>query len=168
MPVNTRKVVRRPLSFASLAEIGAELDRIEAAHRAGTVRALGNWTPGMIFDHLASTFRMSLDGFPANAKPPALLKWGAQVFFKKKAVTGQPPPQGIPFPKGVDGFAPRDGVSFDAGLADLRRQLARAMSGRERMDKPSPIFGTMTHENWTGIHRGHCALHLGFLDYPGS
>ena len=167
MPVNTRKAPRRTLVFASLADISRELDRLESAHRAGRLRATGNWTPGMIFDHLASTFGMSLDGFPANAKPPALLKWGAQVFFKKKAVAGQPPPPGIPFPKGVDGFAPRDGVSFDEGLAGLRRQLARATSGAEKMNKPSPIFGTMTHENWTGLHRGHCALHLGFLD-PGA
>jgi hypothetical protein len=33
------------------------------------------------------------------------------------------------------------------------------------MDKPSPIFGTMTHADWTGLHCGHCGLHLGFLDY---
>ena len=165
MPINTKKVARRPLRFDSLEEIARELDRIEAAHRAGTLRTLGNWTPGMICDHLASTMRMSLDGFPPEAKPPVVLKWAVQAFFKRKAVAGQPPPAGIPFPKGVPAFVPRE-VSFEDGLADLRRQIARATTGGERMVRPSPIFGTLTHENWTGIHRGHCALHLGFLDRP--
>lgn len=166
MPINTKQVARRPLAFASLADISAELDRIEAAHKAGRLKANGNWTPAQILDHLAITFGLSLDGFPPDAKPPAILKWIVITFFKKKAVSGATAPAGIPFPKGVDIFTPSATISFDDALAKLRRMIARATTGGERMDKPSPLLGPMTHEQWTGLHRGHCASHLGFLD-PG-
>jgi len=167
MTVDTRKAPRRTLTFASLDDISRELDRLEAAHRAGRLKATGNWTPGEIFDHLALSFRLSLDGFPAHARPPALLKWIVRTFFKKNAVAGVPPPPGIKSAKAADIFAPRPGISFDDGLSELRSQIARVTTGGERMVKPSPLFGDLTHDQWTGLHRGHTALHLGFLD-PGA
>ncbi len=167
MPVNTKTAPRRPLAFASLADISKELDRIEAAHRAGTLRATGNWTPGEILDHLALSFRLSLDGFPPNANPPAMLKWIVRIFFKKNAVAGATPPAGINSSKAAEIFAPRKGIPFEEGMAALRTQIARVTTGGERMTRPSPLFGELTHEQWIGMHRGHCALHLGFLD-PGA
>ncbi|MFI4892885.1 MAG: DUF1569 domain-containing protein, partial [Phycisphaerales bacterium JB058] len=67
--VNTKTAPRRELSFGSLDELGAELDRLEAAGAAGNLGHTGNWTPGEILDHLANFWTCSLDGFPPGKVP---------------------------------------------------------------------------------------------------
>lgn len=42
--INTRRVERRSLHLSSIAELLVELDRIEHAEKAGTLRAVGNWS----------------------------------------------------------------------------------------------------------------------------
>jgi hypothetical protein len=161
MSVNTKKVARRTLAFHSLDDISAELDRLEAAHKAGTLRHSGNWSAGQIFQHCAILMRCALDGFP-SARAPALLRWMVALFFKRKAVAGTPPAAGIrPGPE-MAYLQPDPDITFDEGLAELRGQLARVAAG-ERFTRPSPLFGQLTHEQWTGIQCGHCALHLSFL-----
>lgn len=160
-PVNTKQAPRRALAFQSMAELSAELDRIEAAHRAGTLRTTGNWSPGQILQHVGKFMRFPIDGFPPG-KPPWLVRVLVQMFFKKKAIQGAPPPPGIKLPAGAAYLLPDDSVSFEAGMSLLREQMARIARG-ERFTHPSPLFGDLTHEEWTKLQLGHCALHLGFL-----
>ncbi len=160
--VNTKQAPRRLLKFASMAELSAELDRIEAAHRAGTLRTTGNWSPGQILQHVGKFMRFPIDGFPPG-KPPWLVRAIVQIVFKKKAIQGAPPPPGIKLPAGAAYLLPDDSVSFDAGMAFLREQIARIGRG-ERFAHASPLFGKLTHEQWTKMQLGHCAMHLGFIE----
>jgi hypothetical protein len=139
-PVNTKRAERREIELRSMNELRAELDRLEAAHHAGTLRWTGNWTPGQVFRHLAIFMRFAIDGFPATMRPPAPLKWMALLAFKKKAVTGQPPPPGFRFFKGAEGLDPGPDVSFEDGLAELREVVGR-LDGGDRFTHPSPLCG---------------------------
>jgi len=161
-PVDTKKAERRDVELRSMDELKAELDRLEAAHHAGTLRWTGNWTPGQVFRHLAIFMRFAIDGFPATMRPPAPIKWMAQLLFKKKAVSGQPPPPGFRFFKGAEGLDPGPNVPFEDGIAELREVIGRLESG-DRFTHPSPLFGKLTDEQWTRLQLGHCRLHLGFL-----
>src|SRR5215468_5699248 len=63
--VNTKKVTgRRSLRFSTIDDVLADADRIAAADRAGTLKRLGNWTPGTIFTHVANWSSYPFDGYP--------------------------------------------------------------------------------------------------------
>lgn len=161
-PVNTRRVARRHVKLACLDCLTSELDRIEAAHRAGTLRTLGNWSAGQILQHISKFMRFAIDGFPPGG-PPWILKVGAQILFKRKAIERGPPPAGIKLPAGAAYLMPNDVVSFEDGLRALREQIARIERG-ERFSHPSPLFGALTHEQWMKLQLGHATMHLGFLE----
>jgi len=158
---------RRALRFTALDDLAADLDAIEAGHRAGTLVTTGNWTPGENLHHCAKVWAFSLDGWPPDAKPPGWLKFLATPFIKKSAVSGKPAPVGIPFPKGLESaFGPKPGVTFEEGMGLMRSGVSRVKAG-ERFTHPSPLFGPLTHDEWLRLHLGHCAMHLGFL-HPGG
>jgi len=164
-PVNTKTAPRRDTSFATLADIAADLDSLEAAHAAGTLTHTGNWTPGQVFEHCALVMRGSLDGFEARA--PAPLRLLARLLFKKQSVdTDKPMPAGFKLPRQASSIMPQPGRTFEDGLALLRAQLDRVGAG-QRFEKPSPVLGPLTHEQWDRLHRKHCAMHLSFL-HPGQ
>jgi len=162
MSVNTRSAPRRRLALGSLAELRAELDRIESAHRAGSLRTTGNWTAGQILEHVALLMEHSIDGFPARL--PGAMRLLGKLVFKRSALAGKPPPSGFAIPDRVSFLRPDDHTSFEQGLARIGRALDRIESG-ERFAQPSPLFGPLTHEQWERIHCGHAAMHLGFMDY---
>lgn len=160
--INTKQSARRTLAFKNLTELSAELDRIEAAHRAGTLRTTGNWSPGQILEHCSNLMRCAIDGFPGKG-PPAILRWIVILLFKKKAVSGEPPPPGIQLGKSASFLLPTDDVPFDRGMSEIREQIARITRG-DRFKHRSPVFGELTHEQWTMLQLGHCSLHLGFME----
>lgn len=164
-PVSTRRAVRRPLHFHCLNCITAELDRIEAAHGAGTLATTGNWTPGENIDHCAKLFEFALDGFPTMA--PWFVRTVARLFLRNRATSGRTAPAGFRLPKDAAYMLPRPGIPFEQAMARMRRCLARIAAG-ERMTRPNPIFGPMAHGEWVRMQCGHCQLHLGFLQYPGA
>lgn len=163
MRVNTKKAARRPIELKSLEEISADLDRIQAAHDAGTLTTTGNWTPGQVLEHVARLMECAMDGFPNGA--PAPVRWMVTLLYKKKALAGGSPPAGFKIPKGASFLRPGDETSFEEGMGKLRAIIARAQNG-ERFTHPSPVFGRLTHEEWITLNGGHATLHLSFLD-PG-
>ena len=164
-PVDTKAVQRRDLRFGDFEQVNADLDRLEAALDAGTLTHTGNWTPGENFDHLAKFLRFALDGF--SSKAPAPVRWIARMMFKKKATSSEEPiPAGFKLPKQASVLLPEPGVEDREGLQRLRTQVARILSG-EQMTHPSPLFGSLTHEEWLTLQRKHMALHLSFL-HPGA
>ena len=63
MPVDTAKVEgRRKVNYVSLQELLTDAERLSS----GPVKALGNWSPGQIYRHLAISFNGSIDGFTMN------------------------------------------------------------------------------------------------------
>src|SRR5271165_86793 len=91
MPVDTAKVEgRRKLDYASLEEVLADADRLSSA----PVKALGNWSAGQIFRHLATVYNGSIDGLTMSVPWPLRLM---APLLKKKLLRG-PMPAGIKLP----------------------------------------------------------------------
>jgi len=160
MAVNTKEASRREIGLSSLEDISAELDRIQAAHDAGTLTNTGNWGPGQVLEHVAVLMECAIDGFPS--KPPAPVKWICTLLFKKKALGGGSPPAGFKIPKQAAFLVPGENTTFDEGMARLRKVIGR-VGGGERFTHDSPIFGKLSHEQWIALQSGHATLHLSFL-----
>lgn len=157
--VNTRRCRRRLVSFRSFADISRDLDALEAAHAAGTLKALGNHAPGAVLAHVAFAVRCSFDGFTNRA--PAWLRWLGPVM--KKRVLAKPFEPGFQLSKDVDAKVWDEGASFVDGLAQLRAELARASAPGAKPGAEHPFFGKLTSEEWQVYHLRHAELHLSFL-----
>jgi Protein of unknown function (DUF1569) len=154
MPVNTAKVEgRRKLDYASFEELLADADRLGA----GPVKALGNWSAGQIFQHLALAFNGSIDGFTMSF--PWYFRLMAKI-FKKKLLAG-PMPAGFNLPtEGGKALLPPP-ISTEEGLADLHAAVARLE--REPHRARHPMFGDLPKEQWDKLHLKHASLHMSFL-----
>lgn len=158
--VDTGKVKRRVVRFHSVADLRADLGRIEAAQRAGTLRTLGNWTPGQIVGHLATWAQFSFDGNPL--RPPWIIRF--IVGRRKNRYLDGGLPAGVKIPRVPGGTLGMEDAPFDEAMARYRRVMDRLE--REAPTRPNVIFGRLTHEEWIKLHLRHAELHLGFLD-PG-
>jgi len=158
---NTKQVPRREVGLRTLDDLKQELGRIQQAHDEGQLVAHGNWSAGQILEHVAILPEHAIDGFP-EGKVPWLLKVLVQVFAKKGAINGRPPPPGITIPKEADYFRPGDGTTFEQGMARLRNVVGRIENG-EKLTHPSPLFGKMSHDEWVRLNLGHMNLHFSFL-----
>ena len=166
MTVNTAKATRRPLQFKCLGCLRAELDRIDAAHRAGTLAHTGNWTPAQVLDHCAVLWEAALDG----GQPPA--PFIARLFgrFMKGSLLkpeGGSMKPGFILPKDAAHLLPRAGVTMPEAMARIRKVVSRLDAG-ERMTHPSAWLGPMTHDEWLRLNLNHTQMHAGFITYPGA
>ncbi len=154
MPVDTTRVEgRRQVDYRSYAELLADADRLIS----GPVTALGNWSAGQIFRHLALVYNGSIDGYSITF--PWYLRLGAKLF--KKKLIGSPMPAGFKPPSdGAASLSPQP-TSTEEGLAELRAAVAR-MEREDRRAK-HPIFGVMTRDEWDKLHLKHASLHMSFL-----
>jgi hypothetical protein len=158
-PINTSKVQRRKLWFHSIEELLQELDRIEAAEKSGTLKALGNWTPGQILSHVSAWIEYGWDGYPIGA-PPFFIKWLLKLMVRRQLRKGMP--AGIKIP-GIDGGTKgQELMPTDAAIARLRKALHRLQNG-ELAVHDSPAFGPMSHEDRILLNLRHAELHLSFL-----
>jgi Protein of unknown function (DUF1569) len=154
MPVNTAKVEgRRKLDYKSIREIVDDADRLNS----GPVKAIGNWTPGQIYRHLAIAFNGSIDGLPASF--PWYIRAMARL-FKKKLLAG-PMPSGIKVPSAFAKVVMPPSTSTEEGLAQLHAAVARLE--REPNRAEHPVFGQLTREEWNQVHLSHANLHMSFL-----
>ncbi len=161
--VDTKSADRRDIRYATIDDLRADLDAIEAAHKAGTLKTTGNWSPGQIFQHCANLWQCALDGFPDNGSWP--VRFLVRTLFLKKILNSDAkPPAGFKIPKSASYLTPDDEVRFEEGLKILRTQVNRVAQRNEQFAHPSPLLGTLTHEQWTTVQLGHCRLHLSFLD----
>ena len=166
MSVSTKQVERRECRFDTLAELSNELDTIEQAHALGNLRHSGNWSVGMIFEHVAKAFEMSIDGFPGRARLP--LRIIISALLKKRLLRGENFPAGIKAPPKFlitgdpSAVMPSESTSFDQGLQRLRDVIARIEQGA-KLEQPNPVFGKLAHEESVVIQLRHAGLHLGFI-----
>lgn len=159
--VDTSKVTdRRALNFATFAEIRRDLEALEAAHRAGTLRTTGNWKPGQVLSHIAAFMSYPYEGYPAELGTPP---WLIRVILKaqKNKFIHKRMPVGVKIPGVRGGTVGADDAPFEQASARLR-------SAMDRMEKAppainNPIFGPLTHEEWMQMQCRHAELHLGFL-----
>ncbi|MGP0064086.1 MAG: DUF1569 domain-containing protein [Isosphaeraceae bacterium] len=154
MAIDTSKVQdRRTLSFASLQDVLADAERIGA----GDVKALGNWSPGQAFLHLATVMNGSIDGTPFKA--PWFIRMVARLM--KKKILSRPMPSGFQLPSEAADVLVPGPTSTEEGLAALRDAITRLE--REPKRATHPVLGGLTREEWNRIHLIHSALHLSFF-----
>ena len=161
--VDTKSAPRRDLDFQDMEAVLADLDRLEAAERAGTLIQNGNWTLGQNAAHLGDFIEQSYDGF--RFKAPVVLR----LLFTalKPVILGRPFPSGVKLRGQLQTLLPQDGVTTEEGLGLLREQIGRIQQG-EQITRPSPLFGKLRHEQWVMLHRNHANLHLSYLDPGGA
>jgi hypothetical protein len=157
MPIDLKKVSIRPLTFRTLDDALAEIERVAAADKAGKVNRLGNWEVGQILGHLAHWIQWSFDGSPI--RPPWFLRLLGPM-MKNKILSGKPI-QGMRLPGAPEGTYGTEKLSLDEGLRRCREQFARLKSGPPAI--PNAVFGRMTHEEWIKLHLRHAEGHLGYL-----
>lgn len=150
-----------PRDYGSFEDLRTELDRFEAAHRAGTLTTTGNWSAAQILDHCAQPILTGLDGAPTDMKLPWYMRLAGRLVFKPMLGRSKMKP-GIKLPKGASEWLPDESVGFEAGMGTMRGALDRIERG-ERMTHDSPLMGPMTHERWTMLNLDHCRLHFGFI-----
>lgn len=155
MAVDTKHVTgRRTLAFQTLDEVLADAERCVREN----YQALGNWSAGQIFSHLARTMNGSIDGMKFSA--PWYVRW-IMPLFKKKFLQG-PMPAGFQLPANArEALVPQESVAAEQGLAELRAAIQRLKTTESRA--PSPVFGRLTREESDQLNRGHAAMHLSFL-----
>ncbi len=158
--IDTRTVTdRRKLAFSSMEDIRADVDALDGR----ALRKCGNWTPAQNVQHIATVIGRSIDGFGGlkAALPLRLI-----VRLIRGRMLREPFRPGIRLPAKFRVLMPEEIVGWDAAVADLRRQIGRVGNG-ERMTAPSPVFGSLTHEQWAQLHCRHAELHLSFIRADG-
>jgi hypothetical protein len=156
--IDTGKIpTRRKLRFASLDELMADVMRIADAERAGTLRRLGNWTPGQAFGHIAGWMDYAFDGYPI--RPPLPIKIMARLMKNRIITSGMRP--GLKIPRTIAGTYCTDVLPLDEGLQRLQKACDRLRSAAPA--QPNPMFGPLTHQQWIDLNLRHAELHLGFF-----
>src|SRR5262249_19663180 len=138
MPIDTAKVAgRRELHFATLQDIVVDLDDISKKR----LRALGNWTPGQIYQHLATAMNYTIDGFPFTVSWPFRII--GKLFIKKRLINDHMA-AGFRLPaQAAKALIPPPTTEED-GLRALRNAICRLQNERNRA--PSPFLGKLSRE----------------------
>lgn len=158
--IDTTKADRRELHFESLDDLLAEVDRIVAAERAGTLCTAGNWTAGQVLGHVAAWIEYGYAGYPEEMCPPWFIRVIVRLmlrFFMKK-----PMRPGYRIPKVAEGTFGTKVMSVEEGAMRLRSAVAKL----QRCDPPqfhSPALGPLTNEQRIALNLRHAELHLSFL-----
>jgi hypothetical protein len=157
--IDTARVAdRRRLHFNSIDDVLADIDRIVAADKAGTLRCTGNWTAGQTLGHLAAWIDYGWDGYPMR------VPWFIRLILKRKArnlIAGEMP-SGVRIPGTEAGTYGVEVLTTDDGAARLRKALSR-LKDREPTRFDSPAFGPMSYDDRIALNLRHAELHLSFL-----
>ncbi|GJQ25184.1 MAG: hypothetical protein HBSAPP02_02160 [Phycisphaerae bacterium] len=158
--IQTKTVVdRRKLRFRTIDEVLADVDRIVAADKAGTLRTTGNWTAGQALGHVAAWASYPYEGFPLGKLP-----WFVRVILRMigKRILRKGMTPGVKIPKVPGGTFGIEVISTEEGAARLRAAFERMKRG-EPAKYDSPAWGPMTDEDRIGLNLRHAELHLSFL-----
>jgi hypothetical protein len=152
--VNTKRVKgRRPLKYTSFEELLADAEKMSS----GPVKALGNWSPGQIFRHLAISYNGAIDGLAIT------FPWHMRLMVKlmKKMLINMDMPAGYQMKEENAVITEPGQTSTEEGLAELRAAVARLK--REPSRAKHPLFGNLTNEDWDKVMLAHASMHMSFL-----
>jgi Protein of unknown function (DUF1569) len=154
--IDTGKVTgRRSLHFNSLDDILADVEHLAASPG---IKTLGNWSAGQTFEHLATNFNKSIDGF--DNLMPVVVRVVFRTLMKKQFLI-RPMSAGFKLPaKSLKELVP-DATSFETGLQDIRQAIRRLQTETKR--SLMPVLGPLTVDEWNQLHCRHAELHLSFL-----
>ncbi len=152
---NTKQITgRRQVHFNTLDDILADAEQLAA----GPIKAVGNWSPGQIFEHLARGYTLPLDGVVLPI--PFYVRWGARLMLGIFLRSGMP--AGIKLDgKSAEALVPPDDTQTQTGLADLRHGIA-LWKAKTFVPRHS-VFGNISDDQWTQVHLRHAELHMSFL-----
>ena len=155
MAVDTKTVTgRRELHFASVDEMLQDVEQITS----GDVKALGNWSPAQILQHLAISMNNTVDG--VQFKAPWFVRLIAP-FFKKSFLT-KPMSPGFKMPKQMEPvFMPPEDVSLEQGLNAFREAAERLKAAKSF--EPNSALGRLTPEEHKQFQLRHAEMHLSFI-----
>jgi Protein of unknown function (DUF1569) len=155
--VDTGKVTaRRKLTFDSIDQVLAEVDRLVEAERTGRLSQVGNWSLAQALGHLSTWAEYAYAGYPL--KTPFFIKWILRS-RKQKFIHG-PMRAGVKIPGVPGGTLATDPIRLEEGLGRMHRVMARLKSQAPTL--VHPIFGPLSHDEWIAINLRHVELHLGF------
>jgi hypothetical protein len=160
MPVDVKAVRgRRDLRFTSFDDLLADAENLVSSPQT---RTLGNWPLAQLLTHLALGIDVSIDGIAAKAP------WSTRLMgvFIKGRILREGVPPGFKLPRDVEAGMFPAAASPQEALESLRRAVVRTQV--EEMSARHPVFGKLSHEEWTQLHLGHAALHLSFAVPAGS
>ncbi len=153
---NTKKCPRRKVHYDSLSQMLGDVDRL--AH-SGAVTT-GNWSMAQIFEHLATLFDKSVDGFGFNSPLPVRLVGK----ILKKRFLHKPMPAGFQLPaRGAAVLLPTE-QDISAAQEHIHSAVGRFHAATYL--HPHPVFGSLTREEATLLHLRHCELHMSFIANP--
>jgi hypothetical protein len=149
---------RRELSFTSLDEIVADVERLAG----GKTRTTGNHTFGQIVEHLAIT----LDAVVGTTVPPRPQLIVRLIMpFAKHFILRGPAQPGFKLPKDAESFF------WPQGDVDLHQSIAHLKAAVETYKTKGPlvihpVFGKLSPEKNFKLQCDHSAMHLSFV-HPG-
>ena len=149
---------RRTLVFDNLTQVMADVDELLPGYWRS-----GNWSLGQVCQHLSSSLRLTVEGFPTRA-PWLVRRTIGPLFFQRLLAKGRMP-EGLKLnPKW--GLTPRPDLDDRAEAEALRGALRYYMACTD--DFPEhPVFGRLSRPQWDRLQCIHCAHHLSFL-WPGA
>ena len=154
MSIDTSAVAeRRTLRFQSLDDVVADAERLVQSPQ---VKMLGNWPLDQLLMHLATAINLSVDGNSFRA--PWFIRLIAPLMKKRILTRGMR--AGFRMPREAEAAFYPKAPSTDAALDALRQAVKRVES--QPMTASHPLFGRLTHEEWTQLHLRHSELHLSF------
>jgi hypothetical protein len=150
----TRVAGRRSVHYESMADFLQDAER----QAAGNARTLGNWSLAQIFDHLARSLRVAVEGTDAH------FSWPARIFLHaiRKRFFRRPMKPGFHVPANLERvLRPAENVSVDESLRALRAAVSRFESAAQLAVHPA--FGHLTVGEWRAISLRHAELHMSFV-----
>ncbi|HEV3301893.1 MAG TPA: DUF1569 domain-containing protein [Planctomycetaceae bacterium] len=154
--IETRRVKnRRDVRFCNFDEFLAEADRLAN----GPARLLGTWTLAQIFDHLARSMDVSVDG--TNERFP----WPLRITLRlvRTRIIGTPMKPGYRVPENVAVLLrPDPHVGLRESLWKLRSAAIRFQDASAF--PPHPAFGALTRDEYRSLALRHAELHLSFVE----
>jgi hypothetical protein len=154
--VNTRRVShRRKIRYQSFDDFLADAERL-AEH---SVRELGNWTLAQIFDHLARSMNVSVDG--THERFP----WAQRIALRllRKRIIAHPLKPGYNVPENVAVLLrPETTPGLRESLWQLRSAAIRFQAASSF--PPHPAFGRLTRDEYHSLALRHAELHLSFIE----
>jgi hypothetical protein len=147
------KDLRRPLTFASLDEVMPDVDRLLRGHTT-----VGNWSLGQICSHLAQALHFTIDGFPAEARLPWIIRATIGRFLLWRILRTGRFVEGMRMPRK---YEPVPGVDARVEAESLRAALQRFAAHSGPL-AAHPLKGPVSRAIWERFHCIHSAHHLRF------
>ncbi|MEZ5939907.1 MAG: DUF1569 domain-containing protein [Planctomycetaceae bacterium] len=149
----TKVTGRRELRYETFDELLADAEQQAGAETV----ALGNWSKGQIFRHLAMAIDTMIDGPPFKLWAP--VRWLLAFFLKKRMMARTLDP-GFKLPKSASAFLPPE-TSPQEGLELLRKAIQRIKATDDRAMHGG--LGYLTKEEWDAFQLRHCEMHMSFI-----